>query len=83
MQKSKRYLEEKKTKSTSNLFIKKNIAGCGKGFLSGLNAYALKSSCSLKAPSRKFKTEVREKTPEKISFLLQEFKQMKFAISTH
>lgn len=70
MQKSKRYLEEKRTKSTSNLFIKKNIAGCGKG-------------CSLKAPSRKFKTEVREKSPEKISFLLQEFEQMKFAISTH
>lgn len=83
MQKSKRYLEEKRTKSTSNLFIKKNIAGCGKGFLSGFNAHALKSSCSLKAPSRKFKTEVREKSPEKISFLLPEFEQMKFAISTH
>jgi len=64
-------------------FIKENIAGCGKGFLSRLNAHALKSSCSLKAPSRKFKIDVREKSPEKISFLLQEFEQMKFAISTH
>ena len=73
----------KKKKSTSDLFIKKNMAGCGKGFLSRLNAHALKSSCSLKAPSRKFKIEVREKSPEKISFLLQEFEQMKFAITTH
>ena len=68
MQKSKRYLEENKTKSTSDLFIKKNIAGCGKGFLSKLNAHALKSSCSLKTPSRKFKIEVREKSPEKNKF---------------
>lgn len=60
---------KKKTKSTSDLFIKKNIAGCGKGFLSRLNAHALKSSCSRKAPSRKFEIEVREKSPEKISFL--------------
>ena len=68
MQKSKRYLEEKKTKSTSDLFIKKNIVGCGKGFLSRLNAHALKSSCSLKALSRKFKIEVRGKKSRKNKF---------------
>ena len=59
---------KKKTKSTSDLFIKKNIAGCGKGFLSRLNAHPLKSSSSRKAPPRKFKIEVREKSPEKNKF---------------
>lgn len=64
-----REIWRKKRQNQPAILIKKNIAGCGKGFLSRLNADALKSSSSLKAPSRKFKIEVREKSPEKISFI--------------